>query len=88
MNQEFKPQQLPAFPVKMTGPCMFAGVALPVGAEIEWAGMTLRDYFAAKALSGLLADPTPFEDNGKGIKAAYATTAYEYADAMLEARQK
>lgn len=55
---------------------------------VESYGLTLRDYLAAKALSGLLADPTPFEDRGKGIKAAYATTAYEYADAMLEARQK
>jgi hypothetical protein len=46
-------------------------------------GMSLRDYFAAKAMQGLLADPdwrqdTTFEDT------AYA--AYEQANAMLKAR--
>jgi hypothetical protein len=45
--------------------------------------MSLRDYFAAKAMQGLLADPdwrqdTTFEDT------AYA--AYEQANAMLKAR--
>jgi hypothetical protein len=82
MREEFKPQQLPAFPVKMTGPGMFAGVALPVGAEIEWAGMTLRDYFAAKAMAGLLASDVRSDSD------QFATYAYKVADAMLEARQK
>lgn len=82
MNLEFKPQQLPAFPVKMKGPGMFAGVDLPAGAEIEWAGMTLRDYFAAKAMAGLLASDVR-SDSDK-----FATYAYKVADAMLEARQK
>ena len=44
-------------------------------------GMTLRDYFAAAALTGGLLDgafPTP-EDA--------AISAYEYADAMLTARE-
>lgn len=45
-------------------------------------GMTLRDYFAAKALQGLLADP-----NGKGTWKNYASDAYAMADAMLEARK-
>ena len=47
-------------------------------------GMTLRDYFAAKAMQGLLSDPDwrqdmTFEDT------AYA--AYEQANAMLKARE-
>jgi hypothetical protein len=50
-------------------------------------GMTLRDYFAAKALQGLLADPEPFEDCGEGLPMAYAYEAYVYADAMLRARE-
>lgn len=45
-------------------------------------GMTLRDYFAAKALQGLLACP---EVRGKVWE--FVELAYEYADAMLKARQ-
>ena len=47
----------------------------------ERAGMTLRDYFAAQALQGMLAMP-----NGDGEKDDYARWAYQYADAMLERR--
>jgi len=43
-------------------------------------GMTLRDYFAAKALQGFLTNPlnARFEQ--------IATTCYKAADAMLKAR--
>jgi hypothetical protein len=44
-------------------------------------GMTLRDYFAAKALQGMLARERP--TNPK----AYAQNSYEIADAMMEARK-
>lgn len=51
-------------------------------------GMTLRDYFAAKALNGLLSSNpifnTQFADNAEGG----AIMAYEWADAMLNERQK
>jgi len=52
-------------------------------------GMTLRDYFAAKALQGLLADPEPFDlcEGDKTIADTYAKEAYVYADAMLKARE-
>ena len=43
-------------------------------------GMTLRDYFAAKAMQGLTTNST----NPKEI----AQAAYIVADAMLEARKK
>ena len=43
-------------------------------------GMTLRDYFAAKAMQAILSDADTFW-------AGAATLAYEYADAMLEARK-
>ena len=46
-------------------------------------GMSLRDYFAAKAMQGVLSsptDPTSF--------ASLAEWSYKAADAMLEARSK
>ena len=43
-------------------------------------GMTLRDYFAAKALSGLVVNGENFNTP---VLAAYS---YEMADAMLKAR--
>ena len=59
-------------------------------------GMTLRDYFAAKAMQSLIAGS--FTDIGQdGIDAnrhpfqnvedLMAETSYKYADAMLKARQ-
>jgi hypothetical protein len=44
-------------------------------------GMTLRDYFAAAALSGLLSDP-----ERDGSSKEYAYDAYHIADTMMEAR--
>jgi len=48
----------------------------------EW-GMDLRDYFAAKAMQGLLStvkDEEWFMDETAGV-------AYQMADAMMEARK-
>ena len=45
-------------------------------------GMTLRDYFAAKAMQSLLWNPDAQLDSKEDIVAA----AYEYADEMLKAR--
>jgi hypothetical protein len=52
-------------------------------------GMTLRDYFAAKAMQGLMgrswADAAgKFPEN---LHAVWATAAYQMADAMLHARE-
>jgi len=48
-------------------------------------GMDLRDYFAAKALSGELASSSL---NWEGeVFTAVAKNAYKFADAMLEARK-
>jgi hypothetical protein len=48
-------------------------------------GMDLRDYFAAKAMQGILAsfvgEDLPDENIATGA-------AYEYADAMMKAREK
>ena len=47
-------------------------------------GMTLRDYFAAKVISGICASgPAPSWDN-----AMLAKEAYKLADAMLAERYK
>jgi hypothetical protein len=52
-------------------------------------GMTLRDYFAAKAMQALIAkgmdDYTKRASKGVPVIAGYA---YEYADAMLQERAK
>ena len=45
-------------------------------------GMTLRDYFAAAALQGILANPIDVSP------ATVVKASYEYADAMLAARKE
>jgi hypothetical protein len=49
-------------------------------------GMTLRDYFAAKAMQGFAADGAFARDNGLTID-ELAEDAYDVADAMLKARE-
>lgn len=43
--------------------------------------MSLRDYFAGQALTGLLAD-----QKRDGLITAYADDAYAFADAMIASR--
>ena len=62
----------PAFPLQSIGPHFPAG----------YAGMTLRDYFAAKALAGILANTS----DKCASTSTIASCCYELADAMLEAR--
>lgn len=64
--------------------------AFPAGRRFEGAegwqteeGMTLRDYFAAKAMQGICASGPSIGTTNKVI----ATEAYQIADAMLEARK-
>ena len=54
--------------------------AFPNPNRTDQTGMALRDYFAAKAMQGLLASDVyaPIE--------SFATRAYAMADAMMEAR--
>lgn len=49
------------------------------------AGMSLRDYFAAAALKGLLSEGNACS---KGAVQAVVGWAWAYADAMLEARKE
>ena len=67
------------------------GQAFPVycgDSEFPNEGMTLRDYFAAKALQGELAAQVPekWEWNTSSFD-ALAKRSYQLADAMLEARE-
>lgn len=54
-----------------------------IDSEME-PGMTLRDYFAAAALQGLMAQVKP-EDHWAEYRAKWS---YEVADAMLERRKR
>lgn len=50
-------------------------------------GMELRDYFAAKALQGILAHPDEGFNESKSNADTNAKCCYMIADAMLEARK-
>jgi len=69
------------------------GPAFPLGnTPEEWMnGMTLRDYFAAKAMQGMLAYPG-CEQRGShhnnNTADGVAAMAYDYADAMISMRTK
>ena len=66
----------PAFPVR-------GGIT-----DNQFNGMTLRDYFAAKAMAALIGhiQKDPKNCGGKAVP-TIAKFSYEYADAMLEARK-
>ena len=53
-------------------------------------GMTLRDYFAAQALQGLLPDAfqeAPDNYPAKRLAPFWAAMAYQLADEMMKARE-
>ena len=50
-------------------------------------GMTLRDYFAAKAMQALIASPRGTPDGRDATDTYYAKCAYLVADAMMKARE-
>lgn len=71
------------------------GPAFPVhpdiGTQEPHAGMTLRDYFAAKAMQVLMAERDTEDDDNPSCPTwephQVAELAYEQADAMLKARE-
>lgn len=78
----------PAFPsgaVHKTRPASDSGGDFRVMSTTSpvHAGMTLRDYFAAKVLVGTLSDP---HGNQESSLRQIAEFCYELADHMLEAR--
>lgn len=68
---------------KETGGPAFPGLHPSKECTYKDSGMTLRDYFAAKALQGMAADLVTFE-----YEPEFAKHAYEMADAMLKAREE
>ena len=62
----------------------FVGEVIKPGYQVQYGGMTIRDYFAAVAMQGDLSNSSTKFNEGwmKGL----AKGAYEIADAMLEAR--
>jgi len=68
------------------------GRAFPHGQlRDEYNGMTLRDYFAAKAMQTYMADKDLIDMYcflEKNVKQEVATAAYQMADAMLKAREQ
>lgn len=55
-------------------------------------GMSLRDYFAAKAMAAVIANPNALNTRGNALTTLGEMTipefAYSFADAMIEARKK
>jgi len=70
MNKETGGSAFPQCSYNMTGGYDITG------------GMTLRDYFAAKAMQAILSDPNFSSPDDK-----LAEASYWVADAMLEARK-
>jgi len=74
------------------------GPAFPVAdlSKAQAPGMTLRDYFAAAALTGLLAEPdhrscssgADVETWRADVRAGDAVWCYQMADAMLAAQKE
>lgn len=79
-------RDIPAFPQDVSNTDC-SGV-LHSGDFLDGTGMTLRDYFAAKAMQSLLTgvwynDERPVSEVKRGL----ALDAYEIADEMLKARE-
>jgi len=50
-------------------------------------GMSIRDWFAGHALAGILASLAGEKGQIPNIEKSVAESAYDYADAMLKARE-
>ena len=57
------------------------------GREISGSGITMRDYFAAKAMAALILRPHTYEIDTVGGIEATASNSYAFADAMLKERE-
>ena len=65
------------------------GPAFPTPAHnLSNDGMTLRDYFAAKAMQGMLANPKLQKQILTAGQSWIEESAWAVADAMLEARKQ
>lgn len=67
------------------------GQAFPVPAtesNFFYEGMTMRDYFAAKAMQGMISNPSMWDLINVNHAKLIADDAYLLADAMLKARSE
>ena len=78
----------PAFPTEVVGstePGRNWHQTGPNSAQFH--GLTMRDYFAAKAMHGMLASTYLRDEYDVTLANEFAANAYVFADAMLEARK-
>jgi hypothetical protein len=73
----------------MSTPKNDGGSAFPWNANLEYhTGMSLRDYFAAKALPAIIRQCSNDTcKDGESIECMFTRKAYDVADAMLKARE-
>lgn len=75
-----------AFPGPFSGHCGYESHAEPCGCYVD-PGMTLRDYFAAKALPAIQRGSLELAKLGNAVDyTTQAKLAYQLADEMLKAR--
>jgi predicted deacylase len=72
MSEETKQDDKPAFPWEY----------------YERSGITMRDYFAAAALQGMLAYPGFINNRMEKTPHLTAVLAYDFADEMIKARSE
>lgn len=83
----------PAFPCEAREMSNMNDGAREVMITTKKSGMTLRDYFAAKAMASMLVGRTPQEllslySYGADGRSKVAIDAYLFADTMLKAREQ
>lgn len=62
------------------------GPAFPVVGDAT-PGMTLRDYFAAKAMQAMISNSSIIDNDSDGAVNYASSAAYKFADAMIKARE-
>lgn len=66
----------------------YGSSAFPEPGMAQCGGMSLRDYFAAKAMQGFAASPSMIDNNESKSIAYVVAASYAMADAMLAERAK
>lgn len=92
-EMDIKEHNWPAFPYSTKNASgtdkQICGVNVPNGCQVDFPGMTLRDYFAAKAMQSLILKATATVNaSDMALPNAVSVGAYQYADAMLAERAK
>lgn len=61
------------------------GAAFPIEGYSN--GISIRDYFAAKAMQAMISNPSIIDNDSDGAVNYAASAAYKFADAMLLTRE-